>query len=68
MSGHAGLPEASAWSGSAVVRPEDSAEPLPELDARRRLHRGLAVDQPIAQPLVVPLQVIVGRVLLDRQP
>ncbi len=55
-------------SRGAVVRPEDAAELLPGLDARRRLHRGLTIDQPVARPLVVPLQVRMGRVLLDCQP
>lgn len=51
-----------------MVRAEDAAEPLPGLDGDRRLGLSLPVDQPVAQSLVVPLQVVVGGVLLDRQP
>ena len=35
------------------------------MDGRRL---GLTVNQPIAQPLVVPLRVTVGRVRLDSEP
>lgn len=42
----------------AVVRPEDSAEPLPGLDGEHRLGLGLAVDQPVPEALMIAIQVI----------
>jgi hypothetical protein len=63
-----GVSKTDLRARGAVVRTEDAAEPFPRLDCAHRLGLGMAVDQPIAQPLVVPLQVVVGRVLRDRQP
>lgn len=52
-------------SGRSVVRPEDAAKAVAAFDAPGGLRLGVAVDQPVAEPLVIALQVVMGRVLLD---
>lgn len=55
-------------SRGGMIRPKDAAEPLAAFDLPGRCGRGVAVDQAVAQPLVVALQVIMGRVFVDGVP
>ncbi|MBK7403579.1 MAG: hypothetical protein IPJ41_02815 [Phycisphaerales bacterium] len=47
-----------------VVRPQQAAEAIPTLDEIRGLSFGLAVDQPVAQALIIAIQVAMREVFL----
>lgn len=58
-----GVSETGLLSRGAVVGAEDAAEPLAALDHLCGLRLGLTIDQPIAQALMIALQVIMRREL-----
>jgi hypothetical protein len=51
-----------------VIRAEDAAESLPRFNLHHRFRFGFAIDESIAQSLVIAFQVIVLGELLDCQP